>query len=154
MTISVSDTGSQHITSEDIQRFALSVLGGEGVDPQATLNIEFVADEVIAELNQTHMGKVGPTDVLSFPIEDASPGIPPESISGGPPIDLGDIFIATNVVTQQATELRVSVTSEIYLMVCHGILHILGWDHQSEAEAEAMEAREAQYLATVGVTRR
>lgn len=154
MTISVSATGTQHITSKDIQRFALTVLDGEGVDPHATLNIEFVADEVIAELNHDHMGKVGPTDVLSFPIEDAAPGRPPQPISGGPPIDLGDIFIATNVVTQHATEFQVSVTSEMYLMVCHGILHILGWDHQSEADAEAMEAREARYLASVGVTRR
>jgi probable rRNA maturation factor len=100
------------------------------------------------------MGTTGPTDVLSFPIEDASPGHPPQTLDGGPPLVLGDIFICTDVVDTHATEYEVSFDEELYLMVVHGVLHILGWDHTDDLEATAMESREATHLAKVGRTRR
>ena len=118
------------------------------------MSITFVDDAAIAALNETHLGKYGPTDVLSFPIEDASPGHPPLRTLGGPPVELGDIFIATNVVNQHAAHYEVGFMDELHLMVCHGLLHVLGWDHQTDPEAAAMEAREAQHLASVGLVRR
>lgn len=118
------------------------------------LSIVFVDADVMASMNADFMGRRGPTDVLSFPIEDASPGIPPQQSADGPPLILGDIFISSDVVKENAEGSGVSFDDEMFLMVCHGVLHILGWDHQTDSEAEAMEAREAEHLATIGKTRR
>jgi probable rRNA maturation factor len=73
---------------------------------------------------------------------------------GGPPLDLGDIFISTDVVRQHAKEYEVEFGDELHLMVCHGVLHLLGWDHQTDDNAVAMESRESEHLASVGRSRR
>ncbi len=154
VSVSVSADDTVPIDSAAIASFATSVLEGEGLDDDSSVAISFVAPAAIADLNQEHMGKQGPTDVLSFPIEDAVPGQPPRRSPGGPPVHLGDIFIATDVVRTHAAEYQVSFESELHLMIVHGILHLLGWDHMTDEEATAMEAREGQYLATVGLERR
>lgn len=154
MTIEV--VGSEAIDGDipPLVDFAEAVLAREGVDPDAVLTVSFVGEDEMAELNLRHMGREGPTDVLAFPIEDASPGRPPGRAPGGPPLDLGDIVIAPSVVERRARGRDVAVDDELYLIVCHGLLHILGWDHQTDREADAMEAREADHLATIGRVRR
>ena len=151
------DLSAGHISTIDIEAitgFAEATLVREGVAPDAQLSVAFVDEGTIAALNEAHMGKPGPTDVLSFPIEDASPGEPPVADPDGPPLELGDVFICPEVVSAHATEYGVTFEDELYLMVCHGVLHILGWDHQTDEEAQAMEGREAEHLATVGRVRR
>lgn len=154
MNVTVTDSGSPDIDENALAAFATAVLTAQGVDGQSSVAIQFVDNETMAELNEKHMGKAGPTDVLSFPIEDATPTSPPVRIEGAPPLDLGDIFISTNVVEQHAAEFEVSFSDELHLMVCHGLLHLLGWDHITDPDAEAMERRERELLATVGVERR
>lgn len=154
MSVSVLDAQIFDLDGEAITRFASAVLDAEGVEQDAHMTIRFVEDDEIAALNATHMGKTGPTDVLSFPIEDASPGNPPTRAEGGPPLDLGDIFIATHVVREHAEGFGVGFEDELHLMVCHGILHLLGWDHLTDEEAEAMESRESQHLGSFGMVRR
>jgi probable rRNA maturation factor len=100
------------------------------------------------------MGKSGPTDVLSFPIEDAEPGRPPVRTPDGPPLALGDVVVCPEVVAANAEAYGVTFDDELHLMICHGVLHILGWDHQTDAQAHAMEQREAEHLATIGRVRR
>ena len=154
MTVEISTGHTSTIDPGAIADFAQATLAREGVDADAVLTIAFVDEDEIAELNEAHMGKDGPTDVLSFPIEDGVPGEPPVGEPDGPPLELGDIFICPEVVSDHAVEYGVTFDDELYLMVCHGVLHILGWDHQTEEEAEAMEGREAEHLATVGMVRR
>lgn len=154
MSVSVLDASTFDLDGDSIARFARAVLSAEGVEDDADLTIRFVGDSEITELNEAHMGKAGPTDVLSFPIEDALPGHPPTSTPGGPPLDLGDILIATDVVRQHADQFEVGFLDELHLMVCHGILHILGWDHITDEDAEAMESRESQHLSAIGMVRR
>jgi probable rRNA maturation factor len=154
MNIAVSDPDRADINPSALEAFAEAILTAEGVDDGAALALTFVSTEDIADLNERFMGKAGPTDVLSFPIEDASPGHPPHAVDGGPPLVLGDIFICTDVVDAHAAEYGVSFDEELYLMVAHGVLHILGWDHVAESEAVAMESRESMHLATVGRSRR
>lgn len=154
MSVSVLDAQGFDLDGDVIARFASAILDAEGVENDAHVTIRFVDDDEMAELNRQHMGKVGPTDVLSFPIEDSSPDNPPSRTEGGPPLDLGDIFIATNVVRQHADRFGVGFEDELHLMVCHGILHLLGWDHVTDEEAEAMEARESRHLASFGMVRR
>lgn len=154
MTVDVSTPHRMETDTRQLAEFARSVLRREGVDPSSTVTITFADREEIAVLNEEHLGKRGPTDVLSFPIEDATPGSPPKRALGGPPLDLGDIVISEDVVAQRADEYGVSYLDELYLMVCHGLLHILGWDHQTDEDAASMEARERDHLATVGRQRR
>jgi len=154
MNIAVRKAEAHHVDGDGIARFAAAILSAEGLDDETEVAIAFITNDEIAELNETHMGKTGPTDVLSFPIEDGTPGSPPRRAPDGPPVDLGDIFIATDVVTQHAEQFQVGFEDELHLMVCHGLLHLLGWDHQTDVEAEAMESREAMHLAAAGLVRR
>ena len=154
MNIAVSGSERGDVDAGALALFIEAVLADEGVADDASLAVTFANVEDISDLNERFMGNVGPTDVLSFPIEDASPGHPPTTVASGPPLALGDIFICTDVVAIHATEYGVSFDEELYLMVVHGILHILGWDHVSEDDAMVMEARESMYLSTVGRRRR
>ncbi len=154
MTVEVVEAQPIDADTGALGSFAQATLEREGVDPEARLTLTFTSVEEMSDLNAAHMGKRGPTDVLSFPIEDAAPDAPPAPSPGGPPLDLGDIVISGEVVAHHAEQFGVTFDDELYLMVCHGVLHILGWDHQTVDEAERMEAREAQHLATVGRTRR
>jgi probable rRNA maturation factor len=153
VNVIVSDEQGDPLGTPELLSLAELVLEGEGVPPESEVSIVLIDEQSMADLNERHMGKTGPTDVLSFPIEDAAPGRPPERVSGGPPLNLGDVFIAPAVVRRNAESRRVDPEDEMALMVVHGLLHVLGWDHEDEAEAERMEARETQLLAAVGRVR-
>jgi probable rRNA maturation factor len=111
----------------------------------------------MADLNEQFMGKKGPTDVLSFPI-DAEPdptGRVPDAGGTGPgepptpeiPQLVGDIVICPSVAAANAVEHECSFDDEIALLIVHGVLHLRGWDHVLDEEAERMEARERELLA-------
>ena len=127
-------------------------LEAEGLPDRTELAITLVDTARMAELNAAHMGKPGPTDVLSFPIEDLSGGLT-EPEPAEPPLLLGDVVICPAVVRSNAATAGVAFDDEMALMVVHGVLHLLGYDHVVEAEAEAMEQREREILALVGRTR-
>jgi probable rRNA maturation factor len=108
----------------------------------------------MAAYNERFLDRTGPTDVLAFPVEELLPGVVPDHDPQGPPLMLGDVVVAPAYVRRQAQEYGVSYEDEMALMVIHGILHLLGYDHIDEDEAERMEERERRLLANVGRTRR
>jgi len=135
---------------------ARQVLTARGVKGETEVSLLFVDEEAIAALNSQFLGKTGPTDVLSFPIEDepgptgrspdfggSGPGASPEQ---GALILLGDVVICPAVAASNAVEHEVSFEDELALLVVHGLLHLLGMDHEIDAEAERMEAVEQQLL--------
>jgi probable rRNA maturation factor len=123
---------------ESWNRLACTVLEVEGVEGDIELNIAFVDRDEMAALNRDHMGGVGPTDVLSFPLDDdLSP------IFDGQPRLLGDIVICPELVHRQAAG---EPTDEMALMVVHGVLHILGMDHAEPDEEAEMKAAEHRHL--------
>jgi probable rRNA maturation factor len=87
-------------------------------------------------------------------VEELLPGVVPDHDPHGPPLILGDVVIAPGYVRRQAEEHEVTFDDEMALMVTHGILHLLGYDHVDEDEAERMEERERVLLAKRGVVRR
>ena len=154
MNVEVSGTDRNDVNEASLAEFVETILRRELVDADSVLSVNFIDNDAIAELNAEYMHADGPTDVLSFPIEDAAPGMPPFRDPEGPPLELGDIFISEQVVAAHAKEFDVTFDAELHLMVVHGVLHILGWDHQTEGDAHAMEEREAEHLATIGLDRR
>lgn len=149
MDITFADEQDDPLPSEPLVELAKTAMAAESLPDSTQLAITLVARERMAELNSEYMGKPGPTDVLSFPIEDFSDGVgdpDPE----GPPLLLGDIVICPAVVRANAQVAGVAFEDEMALMIVHGVLHLLGRDHVIEAEAEAMEKREREILAQVG----
>ncbi|WP_255835616.1 rRNA maturation RNase YbeY [Kordiimonas sp. SCSIO 12603] len=118
------------------------------------LYIELVDDEQSQQLNCDYRGKDKPTNVLSFPgIEpDDLPAAFLEALKGGPPVLLGDLMIADNVVIREAAEQQKTIENHLSHLVVHGVLHLLGYDHIEDEEAEEMEALEREILAGLGIS--
>jgi len=139
-------------------RLAEAVLDEEDLGGDAELSVLFVDERSIAELNSRFLGKEGPTDVLAFPIDEEpiESGRSPDSGGTGPgmpsepediPVLLGDIVICPAVAYRNAPEHAGSYEDELALLVVHGLLHLMGMDHDEDDEAEEMEARERELLA-------
>ena len=126
---------------------AAAVLRDEGIG-HGEMGLRFVDPGTMAELNLSHMGSAGPTDVLAFPIDGRSGRVhPPEQV----PL-VGDVVVCPAYAAAQAPDHAGdghdgSLGDELALLVVHGVLHVLGYDHQSETDAAAMQARERQLLA-------
>jgi len=154
MTVMFSDEHTRPVDGDALVALARDVIRSEGYPASTEVSIRTVTDDVITDLKRTWFSVDAPTDVLSFPIDDLTPGRVPESDPDGPPVLLGDIVLAPDFIGRQARELGVAESDELALMVVHGMLHLMGWDHDSDDEAERMEARERQILADIGVERR
>jgi probable rRNA maturation factor len=136
---------------------ARSVLIERGVKGDAEVSLLFVDEPSIAALNERFMGKSGPTDVLAFPVEDdpLPTGRSPDMGGTGPGADvadeplllLGDVVVCPSVAARNALDHGSTYEDELALLVVHGLLHLLGMDHQVDAEAERMEALERSLLA-------
>ncbi len=148
---------------------AEAVLLDEGVRRTAELSLLFVDAAAMAELNERHMGKDGPTDVLAFPIDEepleagrwpdngtTGPDRPPEDADDVPML-LGDVVVCPSVAAAQAPEHAGplhgigpdhagTLEDEVALLVVHGILHVLGHDHAEPDETAAMQAKERDLL--------
>jgi probable rRNA maturation factor len=139
-------------------RLARNVLAAEGVRGAAELSVFFVDAGTIAEMNRVHMGKDGPTDVLAFPIDavvvDETPG--PGRATRGPdrpdpdaddhPLLLGDVVVCPEVAARQAPSHAGNLDDELALLVTHGVLHVLGYDHADDEQRLAMQRRETTLL--------
>ncbi len=130
------------------------VLAEEGYPADTEGSLLLVADSEMASYNERFMNRPGPTDVLSFPVERLIPGVVPEVKRQGPPVVLGDVILAPSYIEDQARKLGEDLEDEVALMAVHGILHLLGYDHEKDEDAELMERRETKLLAKVGRKRR
>lgn len=101
-------------------------------------------DTHVAELNGAYRGKPKPTNVLSFPAGEP-PGEVPQTRH------LGDVILAAETVVREAAEQDIAPADHLRHLVVHGLLHLLGYDHQTDAEAEVMEGLEVRILASLGI---
>lgn len=129
-----------------LEALAEAVIAAEGKPASTEVSVSFVDDAAIAALNEAYRGKAGPTDVLSFECDSVDDGFPTEG-SGAEAYELGDVVIAPDVAERQCAEFGNSFAEEMELLLVHGLLHLCGYDHIEDAEAEAMEARERELLA-------
>lgn len=126
------------------EELGLSVEGRE-------ISVLLTDDARVAALNGAFRGKETATDVLSFPAFDLSPGDAPPSGPPDRPELLGDIALAAGTCARDAAEGGRAPGDHLAHLVAHGVLHLLGYDHMTEDEAEAMEAIERRALARIGV---
>ena len=115
-------------------------------DVAAEVSLRIVDEEEGGELNARYRQKSGPTNVLSFPADDSSEGLPPEL-----PRMLGDIVVCAPVVAREASSQGKEAEAHWAHLFVHGALHLLGYDHEEPADAEAMESVEKQILARYGI---
>lgn len=159
VAVEVFGANEQADLEVDLERYvalAAFALEAQGVDDEGEAALFFIDEASIAALNERYLGKQGPTDVLSFPLDDEPipSGRFPDAGTSGPGFDdddvptklVGDILICPTIAARNAIDHEVSLDDELSLLVVHGVLHLLGWDHQIDAEAEKMEAREREIL--------
>lgn len=154
MSVFLADEQSERVGIGDLHSLAEMVLADEGYPTDAEVTVLLVDESEMASYNERFLDRHGSTDVLAFPVEELLPGVVPDHDPHGPPLVLGDVVIAPAYVRRQAAEHNVGFEDEMALMVTHGILHLLGYDHVDEDEAERMEERERVLLAKMGVVRR
>jgi len=125
----------------------------EWIDHPATIEVavRFTSDEEVHVLNRQYRAKDKPTNVLSFPMiqPDLMEAVTENSDDGE--VLLGDIVLAHGVCVAEAAERQVSVEDHATHLIVHGLLHLLGYDHMEDAEAEAMEEMERSALASLGL---
>jgi len=126
-----------------LARLAARVCAGEGVETACEVSVLFCDDLRIAALNGAYRKQHKATDVLSFP-QPAPPG--PAPAEANAPRPLGDIVISLETVVRRTAPDRAAARAEVRLLFCHGLLHLLGYDHASTRAASAMQARQAAYL--------
>ena len=129
------------------ERLSAFVLDREDAPQNCELSVAIVDLAEMTSLNVQYRGKEGPTDVLSFPCDD-----PCAIVEEGEPVTLGDVVIAPEVAEVQAAEYGHTVEEELNLLLVHGILHLLGYDHEADEDAAVMQARERAVLVAWSAT--
>jgi probable rRNA maturation factor len=150
--VQVDEEFGHEVDESMIQRVAAEVLQRVGV-ASASFALVITDDDAVQELNRTYRGVDAPTDVLSFASHDAPIGddLPPE-LAALLDCSLGDVIISLPYATRQAARFGVSTSGEICLLVAHGVLHLLGYDHHTPEDEAAMWAIQEEVLAGLGLT--
>ena len=149
----------EDLASLPIRDLALFVLEREGKPINTEVSISFVDDTAMAELNERFRGMEGPTDVLSFPMFQLTPGAPPtlddvEADPGTGLVPLGDMVLSLERAEAQGAEYGHGAEREAAYLAVHSVLHLLGYDHLDEGPMKAqMREREEAILAALGITR-
>jgi probable rRNA maturation factor len=128
-----------------LRKLARNAVSAAVPDNDVAIGLLFTSDARIAEINAQWRGKAGPTNVLSFPVSAANP------VPAGEPRPLGDIVLAYGIISREALEQKKPVGHHVTHLIVHGVLHLLGYDHENDDEAGAMEAREIAILAELGM---
>jgi len=140
LTVEIYNSSGDSVDINALQAQAEFLIAALSLHPECELSIAIVDVERMTQLHVEWMDEPGPTDVLSFPMDellegDAEPGV------------LGDIVLCPAVVAEQAQTAGHSVQAEFELLLTHGMLHLLGHDHADEEEHRVMFARQDQLLA-------
>jgi probable rRNA maturation factor len=125
MSVELDDRTDSGVSDSEIDRVVAAVLLAEAIG-EVEVGVIIVSESDMQELNREHRDQDSATDVLSFPIDDD------ESLPGVPRM-LGDVAICLPVLLAQATEREVSPAAELTDLLIHGVLHLLGYDHETDA---------------------
>jgi probable rRNA maturation factor len=150
MSIEVLNESGAEVDEAALVALARHVLDSMQVHPLAELSLLLVDEGAMTELHEKWMDEPGPTDVLSFPMDELRPGQPAGGAGdegAADPSLLGDVVLCPAVAKAQAKKAGHSVTDELHLLCTHGILHLLGYDHAEPEEHKEMFDLQARLLA-------
>ncbi len=145
MSIEVNNESGVDVDEAEVAALARYVLDEMHLHPQTDLSVLLVDAEVMTDLHVRWMDEPGPTDVLSFPMDELRPGRDDEPTAAGL---LGDVVLCPEVAAQQARAAGHSTAEELLLLTVHGILHLLGYDHAEPDEEKEMFALQRTLLLT------
>lgn len=144
MNVTVSNESGRPCDAAALERLAAYLFGSLRLHPDCELGITLVDLERMTTLHEDWMNEPGPTDVLSFPIDELrSAAVGEEPVVG----ILGDIVLCPDYLTPQAAAAGRSLDEELQFLTTHGVLHLIGYDHQAPEEYEAMFALQDELLA-------
>ncbi len=146
VAISVDEEFREMVDERRIRKLVQSVLKAEGVPPPYQVGVVFTDSDTVRELNRDYRGLDEATDVLAFHMlpakeDDQVFAHPPDGITRP-----GEVVISCPTAEEQAREQGHSAERELTLLVIHGVLHLLGYDHEAPEEEAGMRAREKQHL--------
>ncbi len=137
MSIEVSNESNIEVAEPELVSVAAFALGRMNVHPAAELSMVLVDSAAMAELHEQWMDLPGPTDVMSFPMDELRPGGRPDAADPGPSM-LGDIVLCPSFAAEQAHAAGYTLDEELLVLTVHGVLHLLGYDHAEPAEEREM----------------
>jgi probable rRNA maturation factor len=143
VTIEINNESDQSVDEARVLALASFALDRLRIHPEAELAIQFVNEDTMTTLHVQWMDEPGPTDVLSFPMDELRPGN--ESEISGPGL-LGDIVVCPQVAAAQALAAGHETINEVLLLTTHGILHLLGFDHAEPDEEKEMFGLQREIL--------
>jgi len=135
MSIEINNETDFELDHARVLRLAEFALDQLHIHPGAELAIQFVGEEPMSLLHEQWMDEPGPTDVLSFPMDELRPGTEAEQTPAGL---LGDIVVCPAFAVAQAEKAGHALVNEVLLLITHGILHLLGYDHVEPDEEREM----------------
>ncbi|HET7900914.1 MAG TPA: rRNA maturation RNase YbeY [Candidatus Nanopelagicales bacterium] len=144
MSIEVVNESDVDVDIDALGRQAEFVLGRLRIHPQAELSVVLVGEEPMTDLHVRWMDEPGPTDVLSFPMDELRS---PRDDEEPEPGVLGDVVLCPQVAQRQAESAGHTLDDELALLLTHGILHLIGYDHLETEEHAEMFGLQARLLA-------
>ncbi len=145
MSIEVSNESGVDVSEEELISVARFVIRKMDVNPAAELSMVLLDLRAMADLHMRWMDLPGPTDVMSFPMDELEPGGRPDAPEPGPSM-LGDIVLCPPFAAKQAAAGGHSLGQELALLTVHGVLHLLGYDHAEPDEEKEMFALQRRLL--------
>jgi probable rRNA maturation factor len=142
VAVFLADEQDLEVDGEDLLSLTRHVLAEQRVPADMEVSLLLVDEATIAGLNEEHLGKQGPTDVLAFPIDE--PGETPPDV----PAILGDVVLCPAVAARQADSFGRTPHDELRLLTVHGLLHLLGMDHADPDDERAMFGLTDELLAS------
>lgn len=140
------------ISAATVKRRAEKMLAALAL-PGAELSVALVDDATIHALNRDYRGKDKPTDVLAFAMEEGEPTPSPRGAGAAPRV-LGDVIVSIDTAGKQARKRRRALLDEVTMLLAHGLLHLLGYDHETDEEEREMRAKTAELEGAAAVRAR
>ena len=151
MTIEIRNETTVAVDENEFVDLARFVFEAMHLHPATEMAILFVDEEAMEALHVQWLDLPGPTDVMSFPMDELTPGSPEQSAPEGL---LGDVVVCPTVAAAQAAQSGHSAVEEMLLLTVHSILHLLGYDHEDEEEKTVMFELQRRLLLTFLASRR
>ncbi len=151
MSVEVNNESAIEVDEAAVQRLITFALDSLHVHPDAEVAVVFVDEAAMEQLHVQWMDEPGPTDVLSFPMDELRPGTEDMPTPAGL---LGDIVLCPQVAETQAAAAKHSTLDELILLTTHGLLHLLGFDHAEPDEEREMFGLQRELIASFQASER